>query len=58
MKPISNEEEMAFILQAAVAPFSIIKRVFFDKKSLGISILQTIDRDVYVKEYRKNKEQK
>ena len=51
LKP-TDDEELSFIFQAAVAPLSIIKRVFFDHQSLWDSLKQSIDRDDYLKYLR------
>jgi hypothetical protein len=54
-KPISNDEELHFIAQAAVAPLSVVYRILCDHDSLGSSLLQSIDRDEYVKNRRRKK---
>lgn len=51
------KEELRFIVQAAFAPFSIINRMALEHKTLGTALLQTIDRNEYLKDLRnKNSE--
>lgn len=48
---VTAEEELDFILQAAVGPISVVKRLV-NGETLRSSVLQTIDRDAYVRTRR------
>jgi len=49
---VSPAEERKFILQAALAPFSVVKRLVFDHKNIWRALAITIDRDEFVKDLR------
>ncbi|USG60100.1 thioesterase family protein [Sneathiella marina] len=49
---VTPSEEVHFIAQAAVAPITVMVRMLRDNKSFGTSLMQTLDRNSYVKNRR------
>ena len=49
---ISGREEFRFIVQAAFAPISIVRKVVLDRKPVWTAFVQTVDREAYVQDLR------
>ena len=49
---ISGREELKFIIQAAFAPITIMRKVIRDHKPVWTAFVQTVDREAYVRDLR------